>query len=99
MKGRFHRLAEKEFRLSVQWYLKRSKSTAIAFVNQVLALAESCAENPLGFAAYDDAHRWAKVPGFPFVLYFRNPNRGQVDIVAVAHAHRRPGYWKRRKGI
>jgi len=35
------------------------------------------------------------VRGFPFVLAYRvQPDRIRID--AVAHMHRRPGYWRRR---
>jgi toxin ParE1/3/4 len=42
------------------------------------------------------AHRQYLVDGFPYRLIYRE----RVDdlyIVAVAHASRRPGYWKRRR--
>jgi hypothetical protein len=35
------------------------------------------------------------VPGFPYGLLYRaEPER--IFVVAVAHVHRRPGYWRRR---
>jgi hypothetical protein len=34
---------------------------------------------------------------FPFVIVFRETAFG-LEIIAVAHGHRRPGYWRDRLG-
>ena len=34
-------------------------------------------------------------PRFPFILFFRMLKE-EIQIIAVAHAKRRPGYWKSR---
>ena len=39
--------------------------------------------------------RKASVLGFPFVLIYRL-RQTEVEIIAVAHVRRRPGYWKDR---
>ena len=33
---------------------------------------------------------------FPFILIYRELTPGEIQIVAVAHTARKPGYWKRR---
>ena len=49
-------------------------------------------------------HRWAAAPlstrryllrGFPCILIYREWE-GHIQIVAVAHTSRKPGYWKKR---
>jgi hypothetical protein len=32
---------------------------------------------------------------FPFTIIFREADAG-VEIIAIAHGHRRPGYWRDR---
>lgn len=34
-----------------------------------------------------------RVRKFPYLLYYTMLDGAEVLIVAVAHAHRRPGYW------
>jgi len=49
--------------------------------------------------------RWASGPyqtrrfllrKFPFILIYRERAGGDIQIVAVAHTSRKPGYWKER---
>jgi hypothetical protein len=40
--------------------------------------------------------RWLMTKRFPFVLYYEIDGPLHVTIYAVAHARRRPGYWRRR---
>ena len=53
-------------------------------------------EFPLGFPVlYDPDSRSAKVVRFPYrVVYVVVASN--IDVVAVAHAKRRPGYWRDR---
>jgi hypothetical protein len=37
------------------------------------------------------------VAGFPFSIIYRAWEE-EVYLVAIAHQHRRPGYWRRRSG-
>ncbi len=34
---------------------------------------------------------------FPYVIFYELVGRDRVDVVAVAHARRKPGYWLERK--
>jgi hypothetical protein len=40
--------------------------------------------------------RRAQLQRFPFVLLFRVITGDMVEVIAVAHMRRRPGYWKSR---
>lgn len=58
------------------------------------ALARSC-EAPLIYACFDGEFRKIRVGKFRYNLVFRI--RGEeIQILAVMHMSRRPGYWKKR---
>jgi hypothetical protein len=46
--------------------------------------------------AFGDFH-YVRVQRFPYVVVFRQKPDLSLQIVAIAHASRRVGYWRRRK--
>jgi plasmid stabilization system protein ParE len=44
----------------------------------------------------DELHRSVPLRRFPFILFYR-VRETAVQIVAVAHKRKRPGYWRRRR--
>lgn len=93
----FHRLAADEYRRARLWYAIRSRRAAYRFNSSVDKALERIAEQPECWPLYDDENRWVKLAKFPYVLIFRVRNPHVVVIIAVAHARRRKGYWRRRK--
>ena len=73
-------------------YTGRGDRFAVAVERALLAIAES----PLAFPLlYEPDIRSAKVERFPYrVVYILVEEN--IDILAVAHAKRRPAYWRRR---
>jgi hypothetical protein len=50
------------------------------------------ADKPSLFPRYDEEHRFAMLVRFPYSLVYQSlPDR--VQVIAVAHSRRRPGYW------
>jgi hypothetical protein len=93
----FHRLAAREYRSARDWYSTRSAEAAEGFrigvdraVHRVMVDAEAL---PHLVGAY----RYVRVSGFPYLLVLRRIDVKSVKVVAVAHASRRPGYWRGRK--
>jgi len=87
--------ARHDFDQSFDWYAARSAQAAIRFANAVDAALAIIAAHPERFPAIDEAHRECLVARYPFrVVYRLTENR--ILIVAVAHAKRRPDYWKDR---
>ena len=86
--------ARRDFDESFDWYAERSARAAVRFTNAVDAALITVATNPRRFAATDGVHRECPVKKFPFrILYRLVENR---VVVAIAHAKRRPGYWRDR---
>lgn len=96
----FHPEADTEFDADVFWYEDREPGLGRRFRTQVGAAIDAACESPESWATWPDWDREPTVRSkgvdtFPYrVVYFV---RSEVlVIVAVAHAKRRPGYWKDR---
>jgi plasmid stabilization system protein ParE len=92
---RFHPAAAAEVEAAVQWYAERSPVAARAFAAEVSTCVERVGEAPERWPRYVHGTRRYLLPHFPFSLVYRVRN-GDVEIVAVAHHMRRPGYWRSR---
>ena len=91
----FHNQAGAEYDAAFDWYLERSNDAALDFDAEVDRALADIASAP---------HRWAAAPfstrryllrGFPYILIYREW-KGHIQIVAVAHTSRKPGYWEKR---
>lgn len=85
--------ARRDFDESFDWYAARSAPAAARFVNALDSALAAIATDPNRFAAIDDFHRQCPVSRFPFRVVYRVAT-DRIVIVAIAHAKRRPGYWK-----
>jgi plasmid stabilization system protein ParE len=93
----FHPAAIKEGRKAFRWYLKRSATAAARFQEAFEAALEQISRTPQQWPVYSHNTRGRLLRRFPFVVVYRQ--RGtRLQVVAVAHGSRRPGYWKKRLG-
>ncbi|MBC8353297.1 MAG: type II toxin-antitoxin system RelE/ParE family toxin [Planctomycetes bacterium] len=95
MRTSFHPEATAELEASADWYAERSPTTARDFCVAVDVALASIEANPERFARIDVRHRACSVQKFPFQIVFRH-DQHRVHVVAIAHAKRRPGYWRNR---
>ncbi len=51
---------------------------------------------PGRYPRLDSEFREAAVPRFPYSAIYRALPSGDVQVIAVAHASRAPGYWRDR---
>ena len=80
---------------AARWYAERSLTTAAGFTDELDVAAAAIEQAPEAWPPYDHGTRRFLLRRFPYFLVYRiEPTR--VVIVAVAHAYRRPGYWKDR---
>jgi plasmid stabilization system protein ParE len=89
--------ARQDFDESFDWYARRSQVTAERFLAAVSASLNRIAEDPEQFSRVDSRHRECLVRRFPFRVVYR-VEADRILVVAVAHAKRRPGFWRRREG-
>lgn len=91
----FHPEPIVELSESADWYAERSPASARNFFAAVDKTIALIAVDPLRFVLIDEKHRACSVTKFPFQIVFR-VDRDRMLILAVAHAKRRPAYWKNR---
>lgn len=87
--------ARRDFDESFDWYAARSTQAAVRFTNAVDVALSTMAADPERFAAVDDLHRECRVRRFPFRIVYRVIET-RILVVAIAHAKRRPDYWRDR---
>lgn len=79
-----------------RWYAERSSTAAIAFSDEIDAAESAIVRLPEAWPSFDHGTRRYLLRRFPYSVVYRvEPDR--IVIVAVAHARRRPGYWRWRR--
>ncbi len=93
----FHPEAVAEARAAREFYDIRSRLASAAFVTELDHAIEQIREAPSRWPQYlEDTRRYLR-KRFPFIGVY--PQRSNMlQILAVAHGKRRPGYWKIRSG-
>jgi plasmid stabilization system protein ParE len=94
----FHPDAVAEAAAARQWYGERSPKAAAAFVAELDSACERIAAAPGRYAPYIAGTRRYLMRSFPFQIVYREPPGpgGALQVIAVAHGRRRPGYWTTR---
>jgi toxin ParE1/3/4 len=92
----FHPAAIEEAEAAARWYRERSPRAAARFVDEVNQVIDKIVDAPQRWALGPHGIRRVKLPCFPFLVVYRESNDA-IQILAVAHGHRRPNYWKTRK--
>ena len=95
-RGELCLLAVREAAKAYAWYARRSTAAAAGFSVQVRIALESIAERPESFPVHLFGTRRCLLKGYPYMLVFREA-LDRINVVAVAHGKRKPGYWRRRK--
>jgi plasmid stabilization system protein ParE len=91
----FHPAALDEAVSAANWYRDRSPLAATRFVTELNQAIDRILEAPHRWPRSPRGTRKLKLPCFPFLVIYREAAES-VLILAVAHGHRRPGYWKNR---
>ena len=79
------------------WYAARSPHAAERFRLELKRVIQSIRDAPERWPADDDGLRRARLIGFPYSLVYWTDGSDSL-VVSIAHAHRRPGFWRRRLG-
>ena len=92
----FHPDAAAEYTEAYRRYAERSADIAATFTEEISRALRLVRQTPERWPRYSARHRRILVRRFPYsVVYLITPER--IWIVAVAHARRRPGYWRARR--
>jgi toxin ParE1/3/4 len=92
----FHPAAVNEARSAFRWYRRRSGWAASRFQAALESAFEQIAETPDRWPVGAHGTRYRLLRRFPFIVVYRQLV-DRVQIIAVAHGKRKPGYWKNRK--
>ena len=91
----FHEEASFELETAFDWYLERSESAAAKFLADLNSAIANVAEAPHRWSLGSHGTQKFLLRGFPFAVIYRElPST--IQVLAVAHGHRRPGYWRNR---
>jgi len=91
----FHEEAAAEYDAAFDWYLERSSDAALKFDTEVDRALGQIIQSPQRWASGSHSTRRFLLKQFPFILIYREQRAG-IQVLAVAHTSRKPGYWKGR---
>jgi toxin ParE1/3/4 len=90
-----HPAALAEAEKATRWYRERSALAAAQFVEEINLAIDRILAAPQRWSAGLYRTRKFLLDRFPFaVIYCERPPT--IQILGIAHGHRRPGYWKNR---
>jgi len=92
---RFHPAAVAEAKAAHGWYAKRNPSAATAFMAALDAAVSAIRNSPGRWPQHSHGTRKYLLRRFPYAVIYRITD-ATIQVVAVAHGRRRPGYWRRR---
>jgi plasmid stabilization system protein ParE len=92
----FHPEAVLEAIAAFDWYSERSGTAASRFLAELNAAVTKITAEPDRWPSYIAGTRRCLLRRFPFIVVYRQTPAGTIEILAVAHGRRRPGYWKSR---
>jgi toxin ParE1/3/4 len=95
MKVWFHPDARIELLESVAYYEAQRAGLGHRFLEGVTEAIHRIRRRPKLYPQVSDEWRQCRIPRFPYGIVFR-VGAGRIEIHAVMHLHRKPGYWKNR---
>ena len=89
--------ARDELREAVRFYEREAKGLGAELAAEVRAVVESIAANPNAGSPFEARTRRKLLPRFPYSIIYLDES-GRLDVIAVMHHRREPGYWTDRFG-
>jgi toxin ParE1/3/4 len=90
-----HPSALSDLKSALGWYLDRSETVAAKFADEVDRAVGLVIESPARWPAGEHGTRKFVLSRFPFAIVYREKQTA-IHILAIAHGHRNPEYWKGR---
>ena len=95
MTVRFLEVAQRELDEAIAHYHGQSPGLGDAFLLEIVAAIDRIRRFPRAWHALGDSTRRCRLRRFPYGLIYHE-EAGEILIVAVAHSHRQPDYWRDR---
>jgi plasmid stabilization system protein ParE len=86
--------AKDELDSAFEWYFSRSERAGSGFVREVERAVRLIASGPDLWPAYEADTRRYSLRKYPYSIIYR-ATAATLQIVAIAHHRRAPGYWRR----
>ena len=90
-----HPSALSEMKAALDWYLERSDQAAVNFAAELDRAVDLIIRSPGRWPIGEHHTRKFVLTRFPFAIVYREKQTA-IHIIAVAHGHRNPEYWKDR---
>jgi plasmid stabilization system protein ParE len=91
----FHPEAAAEVKAAFTWYRARSVRAAVSFLKALEEALGAIAASPERWPLFAQGYRRNLLRRFPYAVVYRQISGG-IEVMAVAHGRRRPGYWRSR---
>jgi toxin ParE1/3/4 len=91
----FHPEAAIELQAAIEWYRTRSLRAGDEFVGELDQAIDTILQSPTRWRCVVGPWRRYVLRRFPFLIVYRESSTG-IEIVAIAHGRRQPGYWRQR---
>ena len=95
MEIRFLDIAQRELDEAIEYYNAESPGLGEQFLLEVLSTLERIRQYPTAWSPYTQNTRRCQTRRFPYGVVYQIVET-EILIVAVAHLHRKPGYWQDR---
>lgn len=94
----FAPFARAELEAAAQWYEVRAPGLGEQLVLGIDETLQRISEAPASFPKWEGDQRFRRVvvQRFPYVVFYRE-RAGQIEVTAIAHGARKPGYWLERE--
>ena len=92
----YHLEASNELREAFEWYESQKDGLGFRFVNDVELAIKRIQNFSYSNAIIAKEYRRAILPIFPYGIFYK-VKADVIEIYAIAHLHRKPYYWAKRK--
>ena len=92
----FHPDADRELEQAQAWYEERVAGLGRMFFSEIESAIHTIQDSPDTWPKYMAGARRFLVHRFPFAIIYRHYDHA-IQVIAVMHLKRRPGYWTPRK--
>jgi plasmid stabilization system protein ParE len=96
MNVRLLAVAEAELDEAIAWYGRQAPGLGDAFLVELLRALRLIERHPYAWQALDSDIRRCRLTRFPYAILY-GLEGSDIVVLAIAHMHRAPTYWRNRK--
>ena len=89
---KYHPAARRKIKAAHAWYARQSAQAADGFYEELLPALDRVHRLPRLYPPHLYGTQRAALDRYPFSIVYRELLH-EIQVIAVAHAKRRPGYW------